>query len=167
MWKFFRLSIKNYDQKLPQISSRRLQEIISAMVKSSHRRCSVRKSVLGNFAKFTGKHLRQSLFFNKVVGRRLHLFYRTLPDDCFWRNHKCYGLIPAKVLHIYSFPENVLMDTLLAILWIFRNSCKTFERVRGIESLGCVFSLWYSLRASTFTFLWLWKRRKLTEINCK
>ena len=29
-------------------------------------RCSVEKGVLRNFAKFTGKHLRQSLFFNKV-----------------------------------------------------------------------------------------------------
>ena len=31
-------------------------------------KCSVRKGVLGNFAKFTGKHLRQSLFFNKLAG---------------------------------------------------------------------------------------------------
>ena len=31
-------------------------------------RCSVKKSVLKNFAKFTGKHLHQSLFFNKVAG---------------------------------------------------------------------------------------------------
>ena len=35
--------------------------------RSSHRRCSVRKGVLRNFAKFTGKHLCQSLFFNKVA----------------------------------------------------------------------------------------------------
>ena len=34
----------------------------------SHRRCSVRKGVIRNFAKFTGKHLCQSLFFNKVAG---------------------------------------------------------------------------------------------------
>ena len=32
-------------------------------LRSSHRRCSVRKCVLRNFAKFTGKHLSQSLFF--------------------------------------------------------------------------------------------------------
>ena len=30
--------------------------------RSNHRRCSVRKGVLRNFAKFTGKHLCQSLF---------------------------------------------------------------------------------------------------------
>ena len=35
--------------------------------RSSHRRCSVRKGVLRNFAKFTGKHLCQSLFFYKVA----------------------------------------------------------------------------------------------------
>ena len=36
--------------------------------RSSHRRWSVRKSVLKNFKEFTGKHLHQSLFFNKVAG---------------------------------------------------------------------------------------------------
>ena len=53
--------------------------------KSRHRRCSVRKGVLKNFAKFTGKHLCQSLFFNKVAGLRLaillkkRLWHRCLP----------------------------------------------------------------------------------------
>ena len=32
----------------------------------SHQRCSVRKGGLRNFAKFTGKHLCKSLFFNKA-----------------------------------------------------------------------------------------------------
>ena len=38
--------------------------------RSSHRRCSVEKGVLGNFAKFTERHLCQCLFFNKVEGLR-------------------------------------------------------------------------------------------------
>ena len=42
--------------------------------RSSHRRCSVRKGFLRNFAKFTGKHLCQSLFFNKVAGLSLQLY---------------------------------------------------------------------------------------------
>ena len=37
----------------------------------SHRRCSTRKDVLRNFAKFTGKDLCQSLFFNKATGLRV------------------------------------------------------------------------------------------------
>ena len=42
--------------------------------RSSHWRCSVTKGVLRNFPKFTGKHLWQNLFFNKVPGW----------SDCFW-----------------------------------------------------------------------------------
>ena len=38
--------------------------------RSSHRRSFVKKSVLKNFTKFTGKHLRQSHFLNKVAGLR-------------------------------------------------------------------------------------------------
>ena len=40
-------------------------------VGSSHRRCSIKKGVLKNFSKLTGKHLCQSLFFNKVTDLRL------------------------------------------------------------------------------------------------
>ena len=38
----------------------------STIFRSIHQRCPVKKGVLRNFAIFTGKHLRQSLFFNKV-----------------------------------------------------------------------------------------------------
>ena len=65
--------------------------------RSSHQRYSVRNCILRNFAKFTGKHLYQSLFFNKVASLRLwqrcfpvnfakflrNLFYRTHLGDCF------------------------------------------------------------------------------------
>ena len=43
-----------------------------------------KKGVLKNFAKFTGKHLWQNVFFNKVTGLR-QLFHRTPQDDCFWK----------------------------------------------------------------------------------
>ena len=39
-----------------------------AVFRSSHQSCSIIKDVLRSFAKFTGKHLCQSLIFNKVVG---------------------------------------------------------------------------------------------------
>ena len=38
--------------------------------RGNHQRCSMKTSVLRNFAKFTGKHLCKSLFFNKVAGLR-------------------------------------------------------------------------------------------------
>ena len=46
----------------------KVQEI--GWYRSSHRRCSVKKDVLRNFAKFTGKHLCQRLFFNSLAGLR-------------------------------------------------------------------------------------------------
>ena len=42
--------------------------LLCPFLRSSHQRCSIRKGVLRNFTKFTGKHLCQSLFFNKVAG---------------------------------------------------------------------------------------------------
>ena len=45
---------------------------ILAKIRSSHRRCSVRKSVLRNFTKFTGKHLSQSTFLNKVDSFKIY-----------------------------------------------------------------------------------------------
>ena len=65
--------------------------------RSSCQRCFVRKGVLRNFAKFTEKHLCQSLFFNKVAGLSIerflwflrnfweHVFYRTPLGDCFFK----------------------------------------------------------------------------------
>ena len=41
--------------------------LLAKHYRSSHRRCSVKKGVLRNFAKFTGKHLCQNLFFNKIA----------------------------------------------------------------------------------------------------
>ena len=53
--------------------------------RSSHQRCSVRKGGLRNFTKFTGKHLRQSLFFNKVASLRPAILLKkeTLPQVFF------------------------------------------------------------------------------------
>ena len=45
-----------------------MKNILINYLKSSHQRCSLKKGVLRNFAKLTGKHLCQSLFFNKVAG---------------------------------------------------------------------------------------------------
>ena len=49
-----------------------LQPFFYNIFRSSHQRCSVKKGVFRNFAKFVGKHLCQSLFFNKVADLRLY-----------------------------------------------------------------------------------------------
>ena len=41
--------------------------INNCLTRSSHRRCSIKKAVLKNFAIFTGKHLRWSFFLIKLV----------------------------------------------------------------------------------------------------
>ena len=43
-----------------------IQRVVLALDRSSHRRCSLKKGGLGIFAKFTGKHLCQSLFLIKL-----------------------------------------------------------------------------------------------------
>ena len=54
-------------------------------IRSSHWRCSVRKGVLRNFVQFTGKHLFQSLIFDKVARMRpatllkMRLWHRCFP----------------------------------------------------------------------------------------
>ena len=67
----------------------KVEEQQNTCFRSSHQRCSIIKGVPRNFAKFTGKHLCQGLFFNKVAG--LSLFYRTPANECFWC-FNCYTL---------------------------------------------------------------------------
>ena len=57
---------------------------LMANFRNSHERCSIKKGVLRNFAKFTGKHLCQSLFLNKVAGLRLPatLLKKRLQHNC-------------------------------------------------------------------------------------
>ena len=77
-------------------------------VRSSHRRCFVRKGIFRNFTKFTGKHLRQSLFFNKVVGTRP----ATLLKKRLW--HRCFPVNFAKFL-ITPFLQNTSGRLLLIL----------------------------------------------------
>ena len=54
------------------------------------------KGVLRNFAKFTGKHLCQSLYFNKVAGLRL------------W--HSCFSVKFAKFLRTLFLTEHLILS---------------------------------------------------------
>ena len=81
---------------------------IARPLRSSHRRCSVRKCVLRNFAKFTGKHQCQSLFFNKVAGLRP----ATLLKKRLW--HRCFPVNFAKFLRspfLQNTSGRLLLDT--------------------------------------------------------
>ena len=95
--------------------------ILVQKFRSSHRRCSVRKGVLGNFAKFTGKHLCQSLFFNKVAGLRL----ATLLKKRLW--HRCFPVNFAKFLRT-PFLQNTSRRLLLKVGAALLDSARSFTR---------------------------------------
>ena len=69
-------------------------------IRRSHRRCSIKKDVLTNFTKFTGKHLCQCLFFNKVAGLRP----ATLLKKRLW--HRCFSVNFVKFLR-KPFSQNI------------------------------------------------------------
>ena len=67
---FFLFTVFLYFRYCLCCNDRIKQDRIDIRSRSSHQRCSMKKGVLRNSTKFTGKHLRQSLFFNKVAGLR-------------------------------------------------------------------------------------------------
>ena len=79
------------------------------LYRTSHQRYFVRKGVFRNFTKFTGKHLCQSLFFNKVAGLRPP----TLLKKRLW--HRCFPMNFVKFLRT-PFLQNTSGRLLLPIL---------------------------------------------------
>ena len=71
------------------------------LFRSSHQRFFIPKRVLRNFIKFTGKHLCQSLFFNKVLGLRP----ATLSKKRLWR--RCFPVNFVKFLRTPFFIEHL------------------------------------------------------------
>ena len=78
-----------------------VKSISGITCRGSHRRCSVRKNVLKNFAKFAGKHLCQSLFFNKVTRLRP----ATLLKKGLW--HRCFPMNFCKISKNNFFTEHL------------------------------------------------------------
>ena len=61
--------------------------------RSSHQRCSVKKGVLKNFTKFTGKHLYRSFFLIKMVN-----FAKSLGKHFFTEHLRANASITCKLL---------------------------------------------------------------------
>ena len=78
----------------------------------------MKKGVLRNFTKFTGKYMCQSLFFNKVAG----LGPVTLFKKRLW--HRCFSVNFAKFLRI-TFLQNTSGRLLL-------NFAETFRRIISV-----------------------------------
>ena len=79
-----------------------LLKISIKIIRNSRQEVFCKKGVLRNFAKFTGKHLCQSLFFNKVAGLRP----ATLLKKRLW--HRCFPVNFAKFLRTPFLTEHLL-----------------------------------------------------------
>ena len=82
-------------------------------LRSSHRSFSVKKGVLRNFVKFTGKHLCQSLFFNKVAA----LASNFIKKKRLW--HRCFPVNFTKFLRT-PFLQNICGRLLLTFQLNYR-----------------------------------------------
>ena len=85
----------------------------------SHPEVFRKKSVLKNFAKFSGKHLCQSLFFNEVAGLRPAILLK----NRLW--HRCFPVNFAKFLKTPFFMET--SGGLLLV--ICRNEFRTLSNI--------------------------------------
>ena len=95
----------------------------------------MKKVVFRNFTKFTGKHLCQSLFFNKVAGLRNRCFpvnfvrsptisfYSTLLDDYFYVNirqiQNISKLVSAILYQIFIFSSNDRPSKTMKYVFLF------------------------------------------------
>ena len=97
------------------------------MVGSSRPEVFCKKGVLRNLTKFTGKHLWQSLFFNKAAGLRLRLTLRpaTLLKRRLW--HRCFPVNFVKFLRTAFFIEH---------LWWLLFSNKKNDEISGKVGSG-------------------------------
>ena len=92
-----RCSAKTPSWKFQKIY-REIPVLESSFWRSSLPEVFCKKEVLENFAKFKGKHLCQSLFFNKVAGLRPATLFKKRP----WR--RCFPL------NIANFLRNLLLQ---------------------------------------------------------
>ena len=112
--------------------------------RSSHWRCAIKKGVVKNFAKFTGKHQCQSVFFSKVWDLRPITILKEGP----W--HRLFSLNFAKcfrTLFLQNHSRRLLLD-----FWIsFAFFSLYFWKISGIYSnisftnFELFLSIWYSL----------------------
>ena len=92
------------------------KEIQYLIHRSSHQKSSLKKGVLRNFTKFTGNHLCQGLFFNKVAGLRP----TTLLKIRLW--HRCFPVNFAKFLRTPLLTEHLRWLLMVVPLNLYRLS---------------------------------------------
>ena len=98
------------------------------MVRNSCLEVFCKKGLLKNFAKFTGKHLCQNLFFNKVADLRP----ATLFKKRFW--HRCFPVNFAKFLRNTNFYRTPLDNC----FWLKNHETSSILTRKGQEICSCL-----------------------------
>ena len=93
--------------------------------------CSLKKGVLRNFVKFTGKHLHQSLFFNRVAGLRPATLLKKRP----WR--RCFPVNFTKFLRI-PFSQNTSGRLLLIVVFKILSNVHDGDFLRKYSHHTCL-----------------------------
>ena len=106
---------------------------------------SIKISFLKTFAKFTGKHLYQSLFFNKVAPLRLV----TLLKKRLW--HRCFPVKFAKVLRT-PILKNICERLLLFIQILIENSIFAQCNILTVNSDSHVMKIFAKIKFSPALF---------------
>ena len=126
-----------------------------------------KKGVLRNFAKFTWKHLYQSLFFDKVAGP----WPATLLKKRLWC--RCFPLNFAKFLRAH-FLYNTSVGLLLTLNYLHRKCCKTSFIYCFILTtknliwpvLFLFFCSWWLAEEYLFAVLWNVAYTAITNFYC-
>ena len=102
------------------------ESLFNTLCRSSHQSFSVRKDLLRNLTKFTGKHLCQSLFFNKVAAA-------TLLKKRLW--HRCFPVNFEKFQRTPSL-QNTSWWLLLSMHWCKSQTLQKFPQDKKKRWIG-------------------------------
>ena len=113
--------------------------------RGSHRRCSVKKGVLRNFSKLTGRYLCQSLFFNKVAGFRP----ATLLKKRLWC--RCFPVNFEKFLR-----TDLLQNTSgRLLLWLYWRWCVRIVEIFRVNCRRTSWGNWISIEKLLRNIKWI------------
>ena len=109
---------------------------LGSLIRSSRPDVFCENGVLRNFAKFTGKHLCQSLFFNKVAGAAT---LRSSPPEVFYKR----GVLRIFVVNFAKF---------LRTPFLTEHQRATSSDLRGLQERcsGCEWIFWILLFSGCF-----------------
>ena len=116
---------------------------VNTSCRSSHQRRSMKKVVLNNFAKFSGTHMRKSVFFNSTLLKKRQ-----------W--HKCFPVNFAKFLRKFFFIDSFCSW----VAFLKKESFKRFlchflfsfhERIKKLQETGHLLNVYQRLSGVKFS----------------